>query len=83
MGHAKLSAQLYQAAARAVLQVQPASLRVSSELVLFNRVPGGAREEDVPRALVDHLLEWCATVDDASLPFLQPAAVLVNSCAQR
>jgi len=33
---------------------------VRSELVLFNCVPGGAREEYLPRDVVDHMLEWCA-----------------------
>jgi hypothetical protein len=62
-GHAKLSAQLYQAAARAAARAQPAFLRVRSELVLFNRVPGGLPQEYLPRDVVDHMLEWCATAD--------------------
>ena len=57
----KLSAQLYRAAAKAAARAQPAFRRVRSELVLFNRVPGGLPQEYLPRDVVDHMLEWCAT----------------------
>jgi hypothetical protein len=60
-GNGKLSAQLYRAAAKAAARAQPAFRRVRSELVLFNRVPGGLPQEYLPRDVVDHMLEWCAT----------------------
>jgi hypothetical protein len=46
---------------RAAARAQPAFLRVRSELVLFNRVLGGLPQEHLPREVVDHMLEWCAT----------------------
>jgi hypothetical protein len=57
----RVSAQLYRAASKAAARSQPAFRRVRSELVLFNRVPGGVPQDYLPRDVVDHILEWCAT----------------------
>ena len=62
-GSRALADTLYRKAAKAAARAQPAFRRVRSELVLFNRVSGGLPQDYLPRDVVDHMLEWCATAD--------------------
>ena len=62
-GHGMLAECLHAAVARAVSRAFPMFRDLRSQLVLFNRVPGGLPQQYLPRDAVGRIFEYCATPD--------------------